>query len=246
MEKNNETIEKFLQLIVDNKEYSSVKNLRFRLNQLFQDVDFKNKNVLEIGGGNGIYCFYASIMGAKQVLNLEPGGDGSTTNIISNFNKIKTVLGVDNVDIKVSTFQDYIAGDAKFDVVILYNSVNHLNEEACISLKSKPESESIYKGLFSKIYNLSNSGALLFVCDCSNENLYPLIGLKNPIDKNIEWHKHQSPYIWKKLLEKSGFVLKDISWTTFNRLGKFGQLFFGNRFASFFLTSHFCLKMIKK
>ena len=43
----------------------------------FKDVDFKNKTVLDIGGGNGIYSFYARSQGASSALNLEPFGAGS-------------------------------------------------------------------------------------------------------------------------------------------------------------------------
>lgn len=239
-------IDNFLSVMVSNDAYPSKENLSFKYDQIFGNIDFKGKNVLEIGGGHGVFCFYASIRGARWVVNLEPEGAGSKTGYIDKFNLLKDALGVNNVELIASTFQDYNPMNRKFDIILLYNSINHLDEEACIELKKNSSSWDSYKSIFSKIHLISNYDAKIIIGDCSNKNLFPLLGLKNPIYKKIEWHKHQSPIVWTKLLKECGFCNPVISWTTFNSLGKLGKYLFGNKYISFFLISHFVLKMDTK
>lgn len=240
-------IDNFFSVMILNGAYPSKKNLSFKYDQIFGDIDFKGKNVLEIGGGHGVFCFYAAIRGAKWVVNLEPEGVGSKSGYIEKFKLLKDALGVYNAEIIESTFQDYDSLNRKFDIILLYNSINHLDEEACIDLRTNSGSWDAYKNIFRKIHLISNPDAKIIIGDCSNENLFPLLGLKNPIYKKIEWFKHQSPEVWTRLLKECGFCNPSISWTTFNSFGKLGKFLFGNKYVSFFLISHFILKMdIKK
>jgi 2-polyprenyl-3-methyl-5-hydroxy-6-metoxy-1,4-benzoquinol methylase len=48
------------------------------MDNLFRDIDFDGKRVLDIGGGDGVYSFYAAAMGAAEVVCLEPEAAGST------------------------------------------------------------------------------------------------------------------------------------------------------------------------
>lgn len=127
-------MDNFLSVMIANGAYSSIANLRFKLDQIFKNIDFKEKRILEIGGGYGIFGFYAAIDGAKNVVNLEPEGDGSTSGVIGKFKTLRDALHINNVELITSTFQDYNPENQKFDIIILYNSVNHLNENACIDL----------------------------------------------------------------------------------------------------------------
>jgi SAM-dependent methyltransferase len=242
----NNKMDNFLSIMIVNGAFSSISNLKFRLEQIFKNIDFKGKNVLEIGGGYGLFGFYASIKGAYYVVNIEPQGAGSASGVSKKFNTLRDALGIYNVELQPSTFQDYDPLNKKFDIILLYNSINHLNEKACVDLRTNTKSLIVYKNLFEKIDSLSTTNAKIIICDCSNKNLFPLLRLKNPFNKSIEWHKHQSPNVWSKLLNESGFSNHKISWTTFNRFGKFGNVLLGNKYVSYFLTSHFCLKMDKK
>lgn len=243
---NKNNIENFYSIMISNGAYPSKDNLRFKYDQIFGNIDFKGKNVLEIGGGHGVFCFYASIRGAKSVINLEPECAGCKSGYIEKFKLLKDALEVNNVEIIEKTFQDYNPPNRKFDIILLYNSINHLDEEACIELTTNSKSWDSYIDIFKKIYSLSNNNAMIIMGDCSNKNFFPLLGLKNPIYRGIEWYKHQSPDVWIKLLKECGFRNPSVSWTTFNSLGKFGKFLFGNRYVSFFLVSHFVLKMTKK
>jgi 16S rRNA G966 N2-methylase RsmD len=246
MKSDNKKIDNFLSTMISKEAYPSKGNLRFKYSQLFGNIDFKGKNVLEIGGGCGIFCFYAAIRGANWVVNLEPEGEGSKSGYIRNFKDLKDALGMNNVELVDSTFQEYDSLSRKFDIILLYNSINHLDEEACITLLKNQESWNTYLNIFRRIYSLSNNNAKIILGDCSNKNFFPMMGLQNPICRMIEWHKHQSPDVWIKLLKECGFSNPEISWTTFNTIGNPGKLLFGNRYLSYFLISHFVLKMDKK
>jgi len=82
--------EAYFDHIVELRFFPSVKRLKFHLNFLFKDIDFKDKNVLDIGGGVGIHSFYAACMGARKVICLEPELAGSSTKLKEKFNSINS------------------------------------------------------------------------------------------------------------------------------------------------------------
>jgi SAM-dependent methyltransferase len=222
--------------------YSSLRNLKKFLGYIYGSVSFAGKKVLDIGGGDGLLSFYAIYRGADKAVCLEPESAGSSTGIKQRFNKVCTALGyADRALLLPVTFQDYDPSADKFDIVISRNSINHLNEEACITLHQKYESRSIYVDIFRRLKSMLNPGAMVIICDCSRYNFFQLLDLQNPLARTIEWHKHQDPALWIKLLKEAGFIQPAIRWSSFNSLGKFGQLLLGNKIAAYFLYSHFCL-----
>lgn len=239
-------VENYLSTMILNEAYSSKGNLKFKIEQLFNGVDFRGKNVLEIGGGFGVFCFYASIQGAKWVVNLEPECEGCKSGYIEKSRILREALNVNNVELIDSTIQKYNPVNRKFDIIFLYNSINHLDEKACIDLKTDANARETYKRIFSKIYSIANNNAQIILGDCSNINFFPMVGLNNPIYRTIEWYKHHSPNVWIKLLEECGFSNPVITWTPFNSFRKPGQILLGNKYTSFFLSSHFLLKMDKR
>ena len=89
----------------------------------FKDVVFENKNVLDIGGGNGIFSYYSKYKGAKEVINLEPFSDGSTFFDFSN-QRINSQL---EIHVKKVILQEFKTNE-KFGIIILHDSINHLDE----------------------------------------------------------------------------------------------------------------------
>jgi SAM-dependent methyltransferase len=225
--------------------YPNKGNLHFALDSLFEKIDFEELSVLDVGGGSGLLSFYAACRGAKNVVCLEPEGEGSSVGTIEKFRKLSSLLNLKNVLLRSETLQAYEPGAETFDMILLYNSVNHLDETACINMLTDDDSKAIYHKLFSKISSLSNGGAKLILCDCSRYNLFPLLKIRNPIDPSIEWYKHQAPEVWANLLGEAGFVNPRIRWSSFNRLRTMGRILFGNKLMAYFLTSHFCLTMEK-
>lgn len=233
----------YLDIAVKEGLCSSKRKLRFEMKTLYGGTDFKNKRVLDIGGGVGLHSFYAACMGAKEVLCLEPECAGSSSGMVDRFQKISSLLGKTNVAIRPTVIQELETSGNSFDVVLLHNSINHLNETACINLHCDSKAREVYMEIFSKIRSLSNPGARLVACDCSRHNLFALLGTRNPFAPTIEWHKHQSPKVWAQLLGEAGFVNPRIKWLSFNTLGSFGRIVIGNKLMAYFLMSHFCLTM---
>jgi cyclopropane fatty-acyl-phospholipid synthase-like methyltransferase len=238
-------INHYLNSIVNRGYYSSKRNLHFQMKTLFKGVDLNNKMVLDIGGGVGICSFYAAFKGAKKVICLEPQADGSSSKVIEKFRDLENLMNVDNVKLETKTLEELESRKEIFDVILLNNSVNHLHEASCINLQTDIASKNIYCKIFRKIYSLSAKKAKLIICDCSRYNFFAFLKIQNPFLPTIEWHKHQAPKEWIKLLTDVGFVNPRIHWSSFNTLRYWGKLILGNKYMSYFLTSHFCLKMEK-
>ena len=155
------------------------------------------------------------------------------------------MLGYNHVWFKPVTFQAFDPTGKQFDTILLHNSINHLDETACINLLNDEASQAIYMDIFSKLSSLASSGAKLIVCDCSRYNLFALLRIRNPFAPTIEWHKHQAPEIWVDLLSQVGFVNPKVRWTAFNTLRSPGRILLGNKLLSYFLRSDFRFTMEK-
>ena len=174
------SVQLYLDAAIEERCYADRGNLQFLMETLYRGVEFRNKRVLDIGGGCGRDSFYAASLGAREVVCLEPEADGSNTSVNDRFRRLQQRLGRDNVTLRSDTFQDFQPNGKQFDVVVLHNSINHLNEMACINLLADAESRATYHQLFAKIYQLSSNGAKLVVCDCSRYNLFALLNIRNP------------------------------------------------------------------
>jgi len=241
----NELFKKYLNIAVKEGLVRSKGSLTFYLNYLFQDESFIGKSMIDVGGGAGIYSLYAAIMGVKHIICLEPELEGSTRGTLEKFKQLSASLSLSNVSLQPIRFQEFDAGNQTFDIILLHASINHLDEEACINLEYYDEARRRYGLIFQKLSKIAAPGAKLIVTDCSRYNFFGLLGIKNPITPDIEWHKHQSPEFWSNILSDYGFTNQQIRWTSFSPLRKIGRLLFGNRFASYFLTSGFLLVMDK-
>ncbi|MBT0809691.1 class I SAM-dependent methyltransferase [Litoribacter ruber] len=242
----NEAAEKvgFFELAVEEKLFASESRLKFHLNFVFDGIDLKGKSVLDIGGGKGLYSFYAAHKGASKVVCLEPESDGSSSNVVTKFNELKVKLGYENVELRQLMLQD-LGAKEKFDIILMHNSINHLDEPACVDLLENEESQKKYLKIFEQIYALTNPGGKVIACDCSNHNFFHLLNIRNPFVPKIEWEKHQSPNIWAQLMGFAGFKNPKITWSSINRLGKVGKVLISNKVGSYFTKSYFCLHMEK-
>ena len=219
---------------------------RFYIDHLFAGIDFARKRMLDIGGGRGVFSYYAACMGAKVVC-LEPQDAGSTDDMNAAFHETGAQLGnLPNVRLVVDTIQNYDPGDEHFDIVLSHASINHLDEDACIRLHRHTDARETYLKLFRKIAGMCNPGAHLVVCDVSRQNLFGLLRVTNPMAPAIEWHKHQPPAVWSQLLQESGFADPRVTWGNRRRRNALFRMMLNNRFADYFQTSHFCLRMIRR
>ena len=238
-------LEVYLSTVIKEGLYPNRGNLQFHLRTLFQDIVLENRTVLDVGGGSGLHSFYAACMGAREVVCLEPETEGSRSGMGAKFRKLNEMLGYDQVKFEPVTFQAFDPAEKQFDIILLHNSVNHLDETACINLLNDEASRAIYMDIFSKLSALASRGAKLIVCDCSRYNFFALLRIRNPFAPTIEWHKHQAPEVWVDLLRQVGFVNPRIRWTAFNTLRSPGRALLGNKLLSYFLRSDFRFTMEK-
>ena len=236
----------FYTKIVDKGYYSSVENLRFYLqSQLFGDIDFRGKSFLDIGGGNGLFSFCAVNRGAKNAVVIEPEFDGSSSGVQDEFRKLSDYLDLSNVKMSTSLLQDYDAEGQKFDIVLMRNSINHIDEQACIRLHQDNMARQSYVQTLAALKMLTNPGAILIVTDCARRNLFGDLGITNPFAKSIEWHKHQQPKTWVSILKEVGFKLDFIKWLSFNSLRSVGSILQANKVGAYLTHSAFVLQMRK-
>lgn len=238
-------LEGYLSAVIKEGLYPNRENLQFHLKTLFKNIALENRRVLDIGGGSGLHSFYAACMGAKEVICLEPETEGSRSGMEAKFRKLGGMLGYDQVKFEPVTFQAFEPVGKQFDVILLHNSINHLDENACINLLNNEPSRAIYMDIFLKLSSLASGAAKLIVCDCSRYNFFALLRIRNPFAPTIEWHKHQAPEVWVDLLSQVGFVNPRIRWTTFNTLRSPGRALLGNKLLSYFLRSNFRFTMEK-
>lgn len=215
------------------------------LELMFRDVELRGKSLLDVGGGSGAISFYAAARGARAVC-LEPGGDGSNPRMRQIFDSYLRGLGSDDdvhVELVEDTLQNLDRVMRPFDVVVLNNAINHLDEQACQTLPDDRAARNRYLAMFRRIAELTAPGGYLIVTDAGRYNFWNRIGRRSPFAPSIEWHLHQQPEIWESLLREAGFGGTSVRWNTHARLGAVGQALLGNRLGGYLTNSHFILRM---
>jgi SAM-dependent methyltransferase len=218
-------------------------NLRFYMDYLFDGVDLRGARVLDIGAGGGRYSFYAAAAGAAHVVALEPEAAGSDTGVRTRFEHVREQLGVDSVELRNETLQEFDPGDERFDVLFMHASINHLDEPATMRLHADESARQTYRELFARLAGIGADGAKLVASDVSRHNLFAKLPVRNPLQPTIEWDKHQPPETWIELLGEAGFTDPRVRWTTASSLRRPGRVLLGNRMAAWLTEGAFCLTM---
>ncbi|HQI41282.1 MAG: hypothetical protein B6D44_02125 [Ignavibacteriales bacterium UTCHB2] len=214
---------------------------------LFNGIDFTNKSFLDIGGGIGLASFYALINNSERVVLIEPEDAGSGSFKMDNFYKLEEYFHSysERITLRKELFQDFNELSENYDIKFLHNSINHLDEDACISLTLNDRSRLKYIELFEKLYTLLKQDGQIIITDCSNRNLFNDIGIKNILAPQIEWQKHKKPETWIELMREVGFKEFKIQWTSLKQFRKLGRILFGNKLIAYLTFSHFKLSARK-
>jgi cyclopropane fatty-acyl-phospholipid synthase-like methyltransferase len=184
--------------------------------QLFRNLDFRGKTMLEIGCGKGVFCLWAALHGAREVVGLEPLADGAfdSSACHSDFQSMAAQLGLHQARISPATVQEFDAPDNSFDIVLSVASINHLDEKSCIKLHESPLAVKAYERIFRRIARMMKPGGKLIVVDAARRNIFGDLGVRNPLCPNIEWFKHRQPNHWAALLQGCGFGQARIRWSS--------------------------------
>lgn len=206
---------------------------------VFDGVSLEGRTVLDVGGGDGIASFFAAAQGAAKVVCLDPGADGSSTAIDDRYRILSERVG-GPVTRMVERFQDHDPGEDRYDVVLVHNAINHLDEDACARLPAA-DAQASYRRIFAALRDLLNPGGHMIVADCGRRNLWGDLHLPNMFAPTIEWSIHQEPGVWDALMVAAGFSPARIRWDAPSKMRGPGQLLFGNRVGAYLTSSHFVM-----
>ena len=135
--------------------------------------------------------------------------------------------------------QDVAPPQRPFDVVVLYNVINHLDEAAVVALPRDTTAVARYVGLLRHVRALMRAGGWAIVADAARGNFWDRLGLRSPLARTIEWRKHQEPETWVDLFERASFERHDLRWSP---LQPFVRLT-ANRLVQYLTSSHFVLRL---
>lgn len=221
--------------------YRSPARYRKRCEFLFDGIDLRGKRVLDVGCGSGALAIWAALEEASWVLGIEPEADGSTGGSLDQFRRAVVDLDLGStVESKACVLQDLAASEDGFDVVALYQVINHLDEEAVVELHRSVEAMSKYVTALRHLRELTRRDGVVIVSDCDRRNMWNDIGLHNPLMPTIEWEKHQPPTVWVEVFKRAGFVLKDLRWSHIYPFGRMSD----NKLLHYMTFSHFTLRFV--
>ena len=219
--------------------YATGARYRMRGNFLFQGIPLRGAHVLEVGCGKGAWSIWAALHGASHVVGIEPSADGSTSGSLEIFRRAIEVLSLDGkVEARPEFLQDLPRTEGPYDVITMYNVINHLDEESVTALHCDPDARERYVKLLLDLRSRMRLGGWLIVADCGRDTAWTRLGLRSPFASNIEWHKHQNPKTWIDLFCQAGFRHADLRWSPMQPIPKLTA----NRLAQFLTCSHFVLR----
>jgi Predicted RNA methylase len=220
--------------------YATSTRYRVRGDFLFAGIPLAGAHLLEVGCGTGAWGIWAALHGAHRVIGIEPEATGSSPGTLATFQQIVATLGLgEQIEATEHSLQEFPIPERPFDVVIMYNVINHLDEEAVVVLHRDAEAFARYVSILQNLRLLMRSDGWVVVADCMRDNFWPRLGLHSPFAPGIEWSKHQSPHTWIDIFEHAGFQSFDLRWSPLQPFPKLTA----NRFVQWLTCSHFVLRL---
>jgi SAM-dependent methyltransferase len=218
--------------------YRSVKRYITKAHFVFDGLNLHGKRVLEIGCGKGGLVAWAAVHGASFVLGLEPEKDGSENSSYRTLETVVSSLCLGNVEASPKAFDEYPFSEP-FDIVLLYNVINHLDERAVIDMHTNMASYERFVCIADKLRAVTAPKGTLILTDAARSNLWGDLGKRSPFARTIEWNKHQNPGTWRKLFEQTGFKMVGLRWSHLYPLGKLSS----NVLIHYITISHFLMRL---
>ena len=221
--------------------YANAKRYWSRGTFLFHGVSLQGASVLDVGCGTGTWAIWAAMNGAATSVGIEPEADGGKQGTLESFRRnIKTLELGGQVDAYSSTLQNFSSHHRKFDVVVMYNVINHLDEDAVKTLHKNERMAMRYVDLLKGLRTRIRAGGTVVVADCARSNLWPHLGLRSPFAPWIEWEKHQDPSQWIRVFERAGFKVASRRWSPYYGI----RTLSANSVFHYLTCSHFTLQFI--
>lgn len=208
---------------------------------VFRDVDLGGRRVLDIGGGNGLHSFWAVAVGrASSAVVLDPYVEGSNPRMAGEFARMRACLDdPDAVRLARETLEEH--GSSGYDVAIMHNSVNHIDEAGTAALPDDEAARGRFVAYFRRLAGVLAPTGILVLSDSSRRNLFGDLRLRNPFAPQLEWRIHQPPKVWERLMGEAGFAIVRRAWTSgASRGGSIGRLL-STRAGAYATTSHFTI-----
>jgi SAM-dependent methyltransferase len=219
--------------------YRSLDRYETRARFVLAGVPLAGARVLDVGCGSGAFSLWAALHGASHVLGLEPEASGSTADSVDVCRTLVTQLQLDQrVSISNRRLEDLPVPSMSFDVAVLYNVINHLNEDAVSRLHEDEGAMRAYVAILQHLKRLLSPGAWVIVADCGRRNLWNQLSMRSPLAPTIEWHKHQQPEVWVRCFAEADFELVDLRWSPLYPFGRLST----HRFVQYLTASHFVLR----
>jgi len=181
---------------------------------LFNGIPLTGAHVLDVGCGRGAWSMWAVLHEASKVVGIEPGADGSSQGCLDALRRSIAILGIEN---RLEARGDYLhelpRPDVPYDVVMMHNVINHLDEEAVVVLHQSRQARKKYVTHLQDLRSRMRAGSWVIVADCARDNLWARLGLTSPFVPSIEWNKHQNPDTWVRIFSEAGFRPADLRWS---------------------------------
>lgn len=217
--------------------YSNGTRYRVRGQHLFAGVPLQGTRVLEVGCGRGAWAIWAALHGAEKAVGIEPEAEGSTRGTFEAFGDNVARLGLQQKVEGHRTSLQAFSPPTQIDVVVMYNVINHLDEDAVVMLHRDENMVRRYVDILRGVRAMMSDRGSVIVADCGRSNLWARLGMKSPFAPTIEWTKHQNPRVWIRIFQAAGFRPIASRWSPMYPLGKFST----NWPMQFITISHFVL-----
>jgi cyclopropane fatty-acyl-phospholipid synthase-like methyltransferase len=200
----------------------------------------EGKRVLEIGCGCGTWAIWAALNGAEKAVGIDPEAFGNSSGDFATFDETIKVLGLSQKVVARACYLHELSSNCgPYDLVMMYNVINHVDEEAVTVLDREPAAASRYIDVLQKLRLRIRPGGWVIVADCARDNFWTRAGVYSPFARHmIDWTKHQNPEIWMHVFQQAGFQHCDLRWSP---LFPFGRLT-SNRVAQYLTYSHFVVR----
>ena len=129
---------------------------------------------------------HCAAVGACEVVCLEPSAAGSNPRMEKTFRDWGASLdGPTNGAVKLvrqdlQKFPPETPTEV-FDLVVIQNAINHLDEDACRRLPHDKEARERYIAIFAGLYQITAPGGWLIMADAARRNAWNLLGLHGPL-----------------------------------------------------------------